>query len=310
MAPDNSNNNSSDHDGNQQGPALEELRRNARASFWRCAKDSFSKLVLTEAPLVWKDPREARYYRAEKQIVAEHLEPLKQGLYISIFLLVTFRVTGSKWFSQVRHKYGINLSAAAPKEEGAEAVKAAAPTPPPPSNARNPQAAQAHAKFKSFSEQQAEKAQGAFTDATSFTTDILLSIMCGLSSTVLLLDRPKMANDVARIPLVPGKSVIYNTVCSDMTTAYENTSRLVWEQQQQQQQDLGETTNDLTLDTFHTFVQNCRIRSEYLQLKGVEQQSPRGENGQGKGTVRLRDDSSGEIVPPPGLYELADAPER
>lgn len=242
----------------------------ARRSFWTCARAGFSRL-LDDAPAVWKDAREARYYREEKRMISAHTEPLKQGAMVTALLLFSFRVGGSKWFNRWRQKNNINLSASE-ADPASAATKKASPTTPPP-----------RAQFKSYSEQQAEKIQHVYRDAGTWTTDLIVSIMCGLSSTILLTDKQKIAQDFVRAPLLPGKSMIYNDLCPTMTAAYESTNPAIWD-------DLSE--NEKTLQTFHNFVQNCRIRSEFLRTKESSGESV--VNGAIQG-------QSDDIVPRPGL---------
>jgi len=239
----------------------------ARRSFWTCARAGFWRL-LDDAPPVWKDAREARYYREEKRMISAHAEPFKQGAMVTALILFSFRVGGSKWFNRWRQKYNINLGAA---DQATVAAKKPTTTPPP------------RAQFKSYSEQQAEKVQEVYRDAGTWTTDVIISIMCGLSSTILLTDKQKIAQDFVRAPLLAGKSVIYNDLCPAMTAAYERTNPEIWD-------DLSE--DEQTLQTFHNFVQNCRIRSEFLQTK----------ESSGESVVNgVIQEQSDDIVPKPGL---------
>ena len=199
---------------------------------------------------------------------------------VGILLFATFRFAGSKWFTRFRQRHGINLDASLPPSTAA----ATAPTTTTISStaaASTPR--QVHAQFQSYSEKQAEKASAALSDASGLTLDIFVSFMAGLSSMFWLLDREKLAQDFARTPLVPGKSILYNEVCGDMEAAYDKIDSDVWDSTANNSED------ERTLQAMKMFVQNCRQRSEYLRS--------RREGGHHDGA----DDDRSDIVPHPGL---------
>jgi len=262
---------------NPEAGSLHDRRIQARAAFWRCAKDGFLR-VLEHAPQVWKNPKEARFYRPEKRLITDNLEPLKQGAMVGILLFATFRFAGSKWFTRFRQRHGINLDASSP----GTAATATAPTTTTSSSTATPR--QVHAQFQSYSERQAAKASAAWSDASGLTLDIFVSFMAGLSSMFWLLDREQLAQDFARTPLVPGKSLLYDHVCPEMEAAYDKMDRAVWDGTANSSE-----SDERTLHAMKRFVQNCRRRSEYLRSR-----RERGHDGSA-------DDDRSDIVPHPGL---------
>ena len=258
----------SDSQGNINGdsnrPDLASIRKEAGESFWRCVRTGFGQLV-QDAPAAWQDAHQGRYYRQEKRLVQEAAEGIQFGGMMAVLVLVTFRVSGSKWFNLWRKRNNINFSAYS-ADSGSTA---------PTSSTRT--------QFKSFSEMQVDKVNVAYREAGNWTSDIIVSIMCGLSSAVLLTDRQKIGQDFVRAPLLPGKSVIYNDFCPLMTSAHETVDPEAWE---------GLTENEQTLVNFHDFVRNCQIRTDYLQTKARTQESVV------DGIIQTIAD---EIVPKPGL---------
>ena len=247
-------------------PDLADLRKSASESLWRCARTGFWRLY-EEAPRVWNDPREARYYREEKRLVQEAADGVKFGAFMGVLILVTFRVGGSKWFTRWRQRNNINFSAHAMETSESATLTPAAP----------------RTSYKTYSEQQAEKVEAAYLEARNWTTDVILSIMCGLSSALLLTDTQKIGQDLVSAPLLPGKSVIYSDVCPAMTSAYEAVDPEVWK-------DL--TEKERTLLMFHNFVQNCRIRKEFLTMNAQTEESVV------EGFIQ---DKTHDVVPKPGL---------
>ena len=255
----NNNNNESNR------PDLADLRKSASESFWRCARTGFWSLF-DDAPRIWYDPREARYYREEKRLFQEAADGLKFGAIMGVLVLATFRVGGSKWFTRWRQRNNITLSAYAVETSESVAMK------PPPRHS-----------YKTYSEQRAEKIDTAYFEARTWTTDVIVSNMCGLSSAILLTDTQKIGQDFVTAPLLPGKSVIYSDICPAMTSAYETIDPDVWK---------GLTERERTLLLFHEFVQNCRIRTEFLRTKAQTEESVV------EGFIQ---DKTDDVVPKPGL---------
>lgn len=228
--------------------ALQNLSLKLRGAFWRVANNGFSRLM-EEAPPAWKGS-EARFYRNELRMISEHLEPLYWGSFVTIFLFGTFRVSGSRWYAQIRathwaRKNGSqNTIPTQYRESNFQQLK-------PP-------------EWKSYLGQRAEKENAHCGEMLQLPTDVLLSILCGMSSILLLSKPSQLRQDFAEAPLLPGKSVVSDCLCDEMDAAFNqlcaDPSVLTEEFVKQ----------DDTLLTFLTFVKNCRIRSDYIRARERE----------------------------------------
>lgn len=211
---------------------LEELRSRARAQVWPIAKRSLYRLM-DSAPDVWRG-HESRFYRTEKALIIEHLSPIYWGGCVGVFLFVTFRVSGSRWFHRLRSQY-LQRTCSSNK---------ASPSMLPFQQQQQP--------WKSHLEQQAEAKQEIMAEAMRLPSDILLSLLCGISSVLWLWQPKKFQRDLVRAPLLPGKSLVHECACDDLLSVYESTDRRVLD-------------GDATLQTVGALVDNCRIRSAYIE---------------------------------------------
>ena len=66
--------------------------------------------------------------------------------------------------------------------------------------------------------------------ALSIPKDLLLSIAIGVSATALLLDWKQIQQDLQRVPGLPGRSVLAESMCPQVLELYNNTPPRVWEQ--------------------------------------------------------------------------------
>ena len=220
---------------------LDESNRKARQTsameaFWSATKEGATRL-LDEAP-EWRGP-DARFYRREAAMFMEHVTPLYWGLAAGSFLFVTFRVSGSKRFQLYRDAYLYGK-----------------PMPTTTASNNDPTKQQ----WKSLLERQTEEKAELANELTRLPFDIFISIMGGCSSVLLLSKPDKIERDFVAVPLVPGKSLISNTMCPPIQEVYVRQDPLVFDGS-----DVG------LLKTFQGFAENCRIRSEYIQ-----QQTQRG----------------------------------
>ena len=160
----------------------DEQKTLTRNAFWRVAQEGLYR-ILEEAPAVWKGSN-SRFYRAEKSIIMEHVDPFYWGAVVTVFLFATFRVSGSRRYTQFRdwYLYGKNNG------------------------------------LRSWSDQKA--VQILAEDATRLPTDAFVSLFCGLSSMVWLSKPSKLHQDFSQSPLVWGKSLIHEHVCPSMVDAY------------------------------------------------------------------------------------------
>lgn len=212
----------------------DEVKLRAREAFWTAAQVGFFR-VLDQAPQVWKG-REARFYRAEKKIIMDHMDPFYWGFFVTGFLFVTFRVSGSKAYLRFRDKYifrttPLHMETAAPQQQ----------------------------QWTSHLERETKKKESLMKEAVSLPVDLFLSVLCGASS-ILWLSRPKQVHkDFSAAPLLPGRSLIHQNMCPDLVEAYEK------------KVDASAFQNPLNEDdvlrTFQTFVTNCKIRSKVISTR-------------------------------------------
>lgn len=212
-----------------------EVRSHTRNVFWKVTWKKFQRLM-DEAPAAWKGPSsDLRHYRAEKEMINKHIEPVYWGMFVGAFLFATFRVSGSKWFARIRDSQGGKRQ----------------PLPPPSS-----QQQQQQKEWKTYLEKETENKREWINESIQLPVDLLISILCAGSSVVWLSQPKQLRKDFAEAPLKPGRSLIHKYMCPDLVRAYNN-QVLANPHVFQNQQD------DVTLATFETFVKNCRIRSEF-----------------------------------------------
>jgi hypothetical protein len=110
--------------------------------------------------------------------------------------------------------------------------------------------------------QRADQEKYVRDEALRMPTDFLVSLMCGCSSVVFLSNPARLKKDFAESPLIPGKSIVYECMCGDMETAFN---------QHVDPRVLSEGAgDDDTIVTFQTLVHNCRIRSDYIRARAAD----------------------------------------
>ncbi|GKY94149.1 hypothetical protein MPSEU_000381000 [Mayamaea pseudoterrestris] len=204
---------------------------------WKAAREGVGRLL--EEAKVYKGT-EAHLYRGEATMIMEHVTPFYWGLATASFLFITFRVTGSKRFQLYRDAMFQRKPSTTTTRNGADPAKQ---------------------QWKSLIERQTEEKAELANDLTRLPFDFFVSILGGCS-TILLLSKPdKMGNDFVNAPLMPGKSLIYKTICPPLQAAYD-----------EQDPNVFQETNEGMLVIFEAFVKNCRIRTEFIKqqtLRGV-----------------------------------------
>jgi hypothetical protein len=215
-----------------------ELRSQTRNVFWKVTWKSFQSLM-DAAPAAWKGPKsDARHYRAEKDMINKHIEPVYWGMFVGVFLFATFRVSGSKWYARIRDS---------------PVGKRQPPTP--------PTSQQQQQQWKTHLEKETESKSEWINESIQLPIDLFISFLCAGSSIVWLSQPKQLRKDFAEAPLQPGRSLIHKYMCPDLVRAYNNQALANPHVFQNQQQD------DETLATFETFVNNCRIRSEFQRQR-------------------------------------------
>lgn len=214
----------------------DEKRREECSKLWNVAREGFSRLV-EEAPAAWNGS-DARFYRTEKQTITQHLDPFYWGGVVTLFLFGTFRISGSRWYARFYETY---LSRQQSKQLPKSDFKQRSTT--------------QQREWKSYLDHKAEQKTELASEVVRLPTDILVSLMCGASSVALLSNPTQLKKDFAEAPLVSGKSMIYECICSDMEKAYDPTVN---------------PGDDDTLRTLQMFARNCRRRSNYIGTRERE----------------------------------------
>lgn len=219
----------------QNNDDLNECRRKARKAFWKVASAGFWRLV-DQAPAVYRSPMEGRFYRHERALLTQHAEPLYWGVFTTVFLFLTFRISGSRFYSRIRD----NLFST---------VKKSAPT---------SQQTTQRAQWKSYSERQAAQSKVEQKDLYELPLDLLISLCCGGSAVLWLLPRAQIRSDFIAAPLQPGKSLVADLLCPDMDQVLrrEVDPRILTPEV------IADKDDSLAL--FLAFCQNCRTRQEFI----------------------------------------------
>ena len=214
-----------------------------RSKFWSIMQDGLSKLM-SDAKGAWSGP-DSQDYALEKTLIKECYRPFMWGMASTCLCFVTFRVTGTTWFRQLRQSV-------MPTSTRTTSIS----TKPPPV----PEVKQ----WKSYSERVMEEQRDKLNDAFSLPTDLLLSVMIGLSVTGITTRPSVLKRDFENAPLLPGKSLVSKYLCTDMTKLYNRVDPSLWEKE------------DGTLEALRNFALNCGKRDQLEQEIRREQSLPDG----------------------------------
>lgn len=100
------------------------------------------------------------------------------------------------------------------------------------------------------------KPQQKLSDALSIPIDIFLSLLVGASASLFLTDEVKMQNDLADIPLVKGRSLVSDELCTDFIKEYNNMPPQIWTSK-----NAAESTS---MQAIKTFIENCNKRERLV----------------------------------------------
>lgn len=182
-------------------------------------------------------------YYAEHEVVLKHSTPFLLGIGSSVLILTTFRMTGKAWFQRFRHVHLFRN-----------------PEPPP---------------MKLFLEEEQKQ--------RSFFVDFLFSALFGAWAISYGFKPKEMRREVQDAPLLPGRSLIAESMCSDLMLAHQKYPPEIFERIER---------DDTVLDVFDEMVLNCKVRTRFEKLA-------RRRNGWS--------DDHPVIVQEPGLLHLAVA---
>jgi hypothetical protein len=103
------------------------------------------------------------------------------------------------------------------------------------------------------------------SDATSIPADIFLSMIVGVSSALFLSDEEKIKDDLAQMPLIQGRSLVSEELCTDFIKEYEKVLPQLWTS--------NEAKENTSMQAIRCFVTNCQkrqilvdYRNEHLNL--------------------------------------------
>lgn len=206
----------------------------ARSEFRTVIKGGMMR-VLTDAPNQWKGSQDYLY---EQSLVKKMATPAAWGIGCALAAFASFRLGSSRKFQHFRHVY-IRKSAVPPTKLD----KSASPL-----------------------EQQRFRQQELMSHVISIPKDLIISIAIGVSATVFLLDFKQARQDFARVPGLPGRSVLADSLCPAMLEVYEKTSPEVFENGDDEMKDVQK------------FCKNCvrRAKMEALvrEKKGLASDEP------------------------------------
>lgn len=230
---------------------VQELRDAACETLWTPATSGIVRLFST-APFAWRGP-EGRFYRNERLVLKELVQPFQYGLMVTGILFATFRISGSKRYLLFRDKYILGKSAEAMKLKDQKQ------------------------QWKSYFETQEEKQKRVVEELLRLPSDILVSVLCGCSTVILLKDDSKIYNGVASAPLLPGKSLIYEQVCPDVVQAFdEKLDQRVFQLPKNERKSessrfsflsdfLSSENDEEVFKALVTLVHNCKARSTFIE---------------------------------------------
>jgi hypothetical protein len=233
---------------------VEDSQAQAKNTFWRVGSSGLVKLI-ENAPSTWKGP-EQRFYRAERELIVEHASPFYWGAMVSGVLFLTFRVSSSRRFVQFRETYFRKVPMAHREPTSVKSEKV-------------------HGRWQSYLDKQTEEKEEIIRSSLSLPTDIIVSVMCGFSSAAILFDNAKFQKDLARAPLLPGKSLVHTYMCNDVVKAYADCEQL--------DLDVFSEAKDPLIRTFQAFAINCTTRAAFIERR------------------RAFGDDRPDVVPYPGL---------
>ena len=201
----------------------------ARSAIWKSLTAGLLRLI-DEVPSKWNGP-DSLSYRQEKELILKHVEPVYSGLTIAGLLFVTFRVTGSRWYLN-------NIL-----RRGSKPKSSTLPT------------AGRDGAWKSHLDKQTDEARASMKNVGGLLYDLALSLVCGASSCLLLMKPQVMREELPLVPLVSGKSLVFETICPEITRAYDSLD-----------EELGDGLNieDETIQAFLEAYKNCNLRSEFI----------------------------------------------
>lgn len=176
------------------------------------------------------------YYSRERENLEKYITPFKYGIGATVFLFINFRITGSRRFQTWRQEWWRKKHRKPTTWNKSNDAKIRQQPP------------------VGFLESKRETEVKEALASMKIFTDFLVSLSVGTSGVLFLLESEKntMRQDFEQAPLVCGRSVVAEQMCSGMES--------VANQYHEQLQDSGD---DTSLGTFAKFISNCRLRADF-----------------------------------------------
>lgn len=202
-----------------------------KSQFWTTLQNGLTNLM-SDADRAWKGPH-SQDYQVDKALIMDCAPPFLWFTGTTCVLFLTFRIAGNRHFQQFRSRIlGTKRKPRKPATNNNTNVK----------------------EWKSYSERLREEQLEKHSDTLALPTDMALSFMLGLSMGAIHVDTSLMKKNLEVAPLVPGRSLLSEHLCTDMTELYHHVDPTLWE-----------TNQDEALDALQTFVANCRKRDKRAQ---------------------------------------------
>ena len=184
----------------------------------------------------------SKEYSSELEVLRKHLTPLICGAGTGIMLFTTFRV--SKFTGKFLGFDSKNRRLVFENLERKRLMKA---------------------HHKGLAHERRTK----IDETSSILTDLLLSVLAGISATMFLFDAGKAEQDAAMIPLVEGRSLVSDELCSAFILEHEKYEKKIWTGKQ--------ADNYPSIGYLNQFVMNCKKRQnveKYLRSRSQSNLSP------------------------------------
>ena len=207
---------------------------------------------------------EPRQYHWERHQLEKYVTPFQYGAASAVFLFATFRVTGNprfqawrkNWIAERRRSdsYLIqnNPRTATSTSEPAGGRRVIPSTPP-----------------MGYLESKREREVQAALSSMRFITDVLVSVSVGTSGSLLLLQahHDTMRKDFEQAPLVSGRSVVADEICTPFLHIAESFKMSSSDVKRIDK-------DDVNLRSFAKFTENCRRRRDLESRIRTERKIP------------------------------------
>mmetsp|Transcript_10642 Transcript_10642/g.21047 ORF Transcript_10642/g.21047 Transcript_10642/m.21047 type:complete len:311 (-) Transcript_10642:263-1195(-) len=259
---------------------------NVKRRLWEETVDGLGNIV-GNLRAAWYTGDETVFYKREEQRLNKYIPPFQYGLAAFAFVFVNFRVTGNPGFQNWRKAIweriqptpsfktkSETMSKASQQQRRQQQRQRQEPKLHPSIHKSPPTMGYLETKRKN----EVEKA----LKSMKYLTDFLVSLSIGTSGALFLLEAKcgkDLRSDFEEAPLVAGRSLVADEMCPGMLELYRSDPRLrkVFEDNSNHQHRAWEaSTFDPNLQTFSTFINNCKKRKDHESRLQKEQQQQQG----------------------------------